>query len=150
MEVLKTHTLVTTKLSILCYGNIWPIVQHLWYMCGALGVLHVYNMCTTYVSPTHVYTYISTHVQNIHLYYTRSSAHVIPQATLFGTGHSLGQSQKKPFSALIVWSFYYIWYYNYGQLYSKCRWSMTNLINHFPKTENDTCLECPKQCCCPK
>ncbi len=51
----------------------------------------------------------------------------VPQMTLFGTGHWMGQSQKNSFSMLIVWYFYYIWYYNYSQLYSKCRWSMTNL-----------------------
>ncbi len=28
----------------------------------------------------------------------------IPQATLFGTGHWLGQSQKNPFTALIVFN----------------------------------------------
>ncbi len=27
----------------------------------------------------------------------------------------------------------YIWYYNYGQLYSKCKWSMKNLTGHFSK-----------------
>ncbi len=27
----------------------------------------------------------------------------------------------------------YIWHCNYGQLYSKCRWSMINLTRHFPK-----------------
>ncbi len=54
------------------------------------------------------------------------------QATLFGTGHCLGHSQKKLFSALIYDGFfYYIFYYNYGQLYSKCRWRMTDLTSHF-------------------
>ncbi len=43
------------------------------------------------------------------------------QAMLFWTGHWLGQFQKKQVSAVIVWCFYYIWYYNYGQLYSKCK-----------------------------
>ncbi len=57
----------------------------------------------------------------------------VPQAMLFGTGHWLGQSQKNLFSALIVWRFYYIWYYNYGQVYFKCRWSMTNLTGHLSK-----------------
>ncbi len=30
---------------------------------------------------------------------------VVPQATLFGTGHWFGQSHKKPCSALIEWCF---------------------------------------------
>ncbi len=63
---------------------------------------------------------------------------VIPQAMLFGTRHWLGQSQKKRknkfcFDSMMLLLHTYIWwYYNYGQLYSKCSWSMTNLlIVHF-------------------
>ncbi len=42
-----------------------------------------------------------------------TSGNAIWDRTLIGT------ASKKLFSALIVWCFYYVWYYNYGQLYSK-------------------------------
>ncbi len=64
----------------------------------------------------------------------------VHRATLFGTGHCLGQSQIMPLSALIVGSFYYIWYYSYVQQYFKCRWSMINLTTNFSK-QNMTFFE---------
>ncbi len=48
----------------------------------------------------------------------------VPQATLCGTGHWLEESQKRPFSVLIVWYIYYIWY-NYDQLSLSTRGSIS-------------------------